>query len=190
MRVLPVLAALPFATLLACSQPAPDRTAAGPLQAEATLRTPEGQSAGRATLTDTGAGVSMKIEASGLTPGPHGFHIHLNGACAPAPDATTGKTVAFGAAGGHFDPGMSKHHGAPGGTPTANHAGDQPNLVADAGGRASLDYTNPNVTLSPGQGSVMGRALVVHADPDDYKTDPAGNSGPRVLCGVIEAKAR
>jgi len=190
MRVLPALAALPFATLLACSQPAPDRAAAGPVAAEVTLRTAEGQSAGRATLTDTGAGVSMKIEAAGLTPGPHGFHIHLNGACAPAPDAATGKTVAFGAAGGHFDPGASKHHGAPGGTPTANHAGDQPNLVADAGGRASLEYTNPNVTLSPGQGSVMGRALVVHADPDDYKTDPAGNSGPRVLCGVIEAKAR
>jgi Cu-Zn family superoxide dismutase len=190
MRVLPVLAALPFATLVACSQPAPDRTSAAPVQAEATLRTAEGQSAGRATLTDNGAGVSMKIEAAGLTPGPHGFHIHLNGACAPGPDAATGKTVAFGAAGGHFDPGASKHHGAPGGTPTANHAGDQPNLVADAGGRASLEYTNPNVTLSPGQGSVLGRALVVHADPDDYKTDPAGNSGPRVLCGVIEEKAR
>ena len=121
MRVLPVLAALPFATLVACSQPAPDRTSAAPVQAEATLRTAEGQSAGRATLTDNGAGVSMKIEAAGLTPGPHGFHIHLNGACAP------------------------------GGTPTANHAGDQPNLVADAGGRASLEYTNPNVTLSPAQ---------------------------------------
>lgn len=117
MRVLPVLAALPFATLLACSQPAPDRAAAGPVAAEVTLRTAEGQSAGRATLTDTGAGVSMKIEAAGLTPGPHGFHIHLNGACAPAPDAATGKTVAFGAAGGHFDPGMSKHHGAPGACP-------------------------------------------------------------------------
>lgn len=66
------------------------------------------------------------------------------------------------------------------------HAGDAPNLLANAQGSATLRYVNPKITLVPGATSVIGRALVVHADPDDYKTNPAGNSGARVLCGVIE----
>ena len=100
-----------------------------------------------------------------------------------APDAA-GKTVAFGAAGGHFDPRSTGRHGQPG--DGAAHAGDTPNLTADAAGKATLRYVNAHVTLQAGPASVLGRALVVHADPDDYKTNPAGNSGARVLCGVIQ----
>lgn len=149
------------------------------------LVTPQGEPAGQAVLTAVPDGVEIVMNVEKLTPGLHGFHIHTNGSCAPGPDAT-GNTIAFGAAGGHFDPLGTKQHGdAERGT--VRHAGDAPNLMADAQGKASLRTTNTMVTLRPGASSVIGKALVVHADADDYKTNPAGNSGARVLCGVIEA---
>ena len=121
-----------------------------------------------------------------MKPGAHGFHIHANGACAPGPDASSGNTVDFGAAGGHFDPGAAHKHGRPGQAANEAHAGELPNLQVGADGRAVLRYVNAHVSLSPGPLSVLGRALVVHADADDYTSNPAGNSGARVLCGVIE----
>jgi Cu-Zn family superoxide dismutase len=145
-----------------------------------------GAASGEATLYSVAGGTEVVINATGLKPGVHGFHIHTNGVCAPGPDAATGQTVAFGAAGGHFDPGASNKHGQPGAAPTHNHAGDLPNLVVENDGRGEVRYVNKNVTIAAGPQSVMGRALVVHADPDDYMTDPAGKSGPRVLCGVIK----
>lgn len=178
-----LLAALALAALSGCKQ-MPTRPEAE--SAVVQLRTADGREAGKVTLVEVSSGVRLVVEATGLTPGKHGFHIHTNGACEAAPDATTGKSVAFGAAGGHFDPHATKHHGAPGDAPTHSHAGELPNLVADANGRATLQYVNAHVTLAPGPGSVAGRSLIVHADPDDYTTNPAGNSGPRVLCGRIE----
>lgn len=160
--------------------------AAAPVTAVAKLLTPQGQPMGQAIFTQTPKGVEIALTAEGLTPGLHGYHIHTNGACAPGPDPATGRTVDFGAAGGHFDPGESGKHGRPGAPAHANHAGELPNLQADGAGKASLQYVNDQVALTPGKNSVMGRALVVHANPDDYQTNPAGNSGPRVLCGVIE----
>jgi len=150
------------------------------------LMTASGQPAGMARLQDTQGGVELAIDAQGLPPGPHGFHIHANGACDPGPDAATGKMVPFGAAGGHYDPGMSHKHGRPGDPATVAHAGELPNLQAAADGRASLRYLNANVTVAAGPASVMGRTLVVHEKQDDYRTDPAGDSGGRLLCGLIE----
>lgn len=155
--------------------------------AVAHLFTATGKPSGRADLTETPKGVEITISVQGLTPGQHGFHIHANGACAPGPDPATGQTVAFGAAGGHFDPGLSRNHGQPGEPAHQGHVGDLPNITVGADGAGSLRYLRPGVTLSRQPDSVFGRALVVHERADDYATDPAGNSGGRVLCGVIEA---
>jgi len=182
-----LMAALPVAMLIGCAESGPK--AESPTTALAVLRSADGREAGRVLLTQTQAGVRLQADVNGLTPGQHGFHIHTNGACEPSPDASTGKLVTFGAAGSHFDPHATKHHGAPGDVPTQSHAGELPNLQADANGRATLQYIHAHVTLLPGDGSVLGRSLVVHADPDDYTTNPAGNSGARVLCGRIEASA-
>lgn len=185
-------AAICLAVLAGCSSapmpPPPGTPATGGASrspAVATLLTPSGQPAGRAELTETPAGVEIAIVVEGLTPGQHGFHIHANGACAPGVDPATGQTVAFGAAGGHFDPGQSRNHGRPGQPTNHAHAGELPNIPVGADGKGSLRYLNPNVTLERAPHSIFGRALVVHANPDDYTSDPAGNSGPRVLCGLI-----
>jgi len=150
------------------------------------LVTASGQPAGMARLKQTDQGVDISIEAQGLPPGQHGFHIHANGSCDPGPDAASGKIVPFGAAGGHFDPGMSMNHGRPGDPPDRAHAGELPNLQAGPDGKASLRYLNSNVTVAAGPRSVMGRTLVVHEKQDDYQTDPAGDSGGRLLCGLVE----
>jgi superoxide dismutase, Cu-Zn family len=157
-----------------------------PTTATVKLMTATGAVAGQAILTAMPTGVEIAVDAEGLAPGLHGFHIHANGTCAPGPDAATGQTVAFGAAGGHFDPGASHKHGQPGAPASVNHAGELPNLSADATGKATLRYLNTQVTLTQGESAVIGRSLVVHANADDYATNPAGNSGGRVLCGRIE----
>ncbi|MDA8457312.1 superoxide dismutase family protein [Acidovorax sp. GBBC 3334] len=178
--------------------PAPHATAAasqaartpvpGPERATASARllTASGTPAGTAVLTETPNGVEIMAQVQGLTTGLHGFHIHANGQCAPGPDAATGQTVPFGAAGGHFDPGQSQRHGHPGQAADKAHAGELPNISVGSDGRGTVRYVNENITLVPGKNSVMGRAIVVHEKEDDYKTNPAGNSGGRVLCGVIE----
>ena len=131
--------------------------------------------AGTVTFTRAGDRVRVVAEVSGLTSGPHGFHVHEKGDCS-APDATS--------AGGHFNPG-SQPHGNP--AVGAHHAGDMPMLVADASGKASLDVTLPTISLGSGANGIVGRSVVVHKDPDDFKSQPAGNSGARVACGVIAA---
>lgn len=154
--------------------------------ATARLVTPEGAPAGNAVLTETAAGVEVAIQVQGLSPGKHGFHIHANGACSPGPDATTGQTIAFGGAGGHFDPGMAKKHGHPGQPSHEAHAGELPNITVGDDGRGSVRFVNANVSLTPGKTSVVGRSLVVHEKEDDYTTNPAGNSGGRLLCGLVQ----
>lgn len=148
------------------------------------LLTPQGAPAGIAKLQAVQGGVEITLEVAGMAPGTHGFHIHEKGECGPSTDAK-GKTVAFGAAGGHFDPYNTQAHGRPGQSPQQVHAGDTPNLVVNASGQGMLRYTNTGVTLTPGLNSIAGRSLVVHESEDDYKTNPAGNSGPRIACGVI-----
>lgn len=169
MRWLPFLAAL---TLAGCQsamqQPSSDQT----MRATAQLRPTQGNKAlGEVSFEQTDGGVHVLAIVNHLSPGPHGFHVHEKGDCS-APDGTS--------AGGHFNP-TGQPHGDPSGGP--HHAGDLPMLVADKKGKAKLDTTVSGISVS----GIAGRGLVIHADPDDYKTQPAGNSGARVACGVIQA---
>ena len=120
-------------------------------------------------------GVHVSVDITGLTPGAHGFHIHEKGDCS-APDAAS--------AGGHFNP-TGKKHGAP--HAAEHHMGDFGNLVADDTGHAKVDLINPDLKFE-GPDSIIGRAVIGHAGKDDLKSQPAGNSGARVACGVIEKK--
>lgn len=183
----PTVLSLAALALSGCAQHGAPSAPKSGLQAAATLMTPDGKPAGRATFTEAADGVHITLDATGLTPGQHGVHLHANGACVPGPDPATGNIVPFGAAGGHFDPQGAGHHGHPDAPVGSAHAGELPNATADANGNASLHRLNRQVTLSPGKTSIIGRSIVVHANPDDYTTNPAGNSGPRVLCGVIAA---
>jgi Cu-Zn family superoxide dismutase len=139
------------------------------------LQPTQGYSAtGDMQLSPIEGGVRLQGQVSGLKPGAqHGFHVHDKGDCS-APDASS--------AGGHFNP-HSHDHGFH--TSAAHHAGDLPALQADAQGVAKLDVVMPGLSLSAGVDSIRGKALVVHRDPDDGRSQPAGNSGPRVACGVI-----
>ena len=133
------------------------------------------RAAGTVTFTPMGDRVRVVAKVTGLTQGMHGFHIHEKGDCSAA-DAMS--------AGGHFNP-TNKPHGNP--AAGDHHGGDMPMLEADAGGNAALDVTLDTITLDTGANGVVGRAVIVHKDPDDYKTQPTGNSGARVACGVIAA---
>ncbi|WP_019142908.1 superoxide dismutase family protein [Noviherbaspirillum massiliense] len=131
---------------------------------------------GTTSFTQQGDKLIVKTEVRGLKPGAHGFHVHERGDCS-APDASS--------AGGHFNP-TKEAHGSP--TSVPHHGGDLGNLEADASGKAVAEVAIPvgSVNMKKGDpNSVIGRALVVHADPDDYVSQPAGNSGKRVACGVI-----
>lgn len=115
----------------------------------------------------------VHAKISGLTPNAaHGFHVHETGNCA-SPDGTS--------AGGHFNP-TGQPHGPQG---AAHHAGDMPSLKADANGVADLKFMMVGPTIPAGPTSLVGRAVIVHAQPDDYATQPTGNSGARIACGVI-----
>jgi superoxide dismutase, Cu-Zn family len=144
--------------------------------AQASLASTQGQLArGDLDLRQDVGGVRVSGTVRGLKPGAaHGFHVHEKGDCS-ALDASS--------AGDHYNPAGSAH-GNPAGQ--AHHAGDIPNISADASGRASVDVLIEGVSIG-GANDIVGRALIVHADPDDYATQPSGNSGARIACGVIEA---
>jgi Cu-Zn family superoxide dismutase len=121
--------------------------------------------------------VLVVANVTGLTPGrEHGFHVHEAGDCSSGDGMSTK---------GHFNP-----HGKPHGHPTSGerHAGDLPALRADGSGNAKLDTELDIMTVTPGPASVVGRGLIVHADPDDYKTQPTGNAGARLACAVIQRR--
>jgi Cu-Zn family superoxide dismutase len=162
-----VLVAVPFAIPAAAASGA------------AALKNAEGKEIGTATLTDANGGVKVQVKVAGLPPGKHGIHVHAAGKCEP-PD--------FKSAGGHFNP-HGKKHGLR--SPEGAHAGDMPNLEVAKDGKANATFTARDATLREGEGSPFGpdgTAIVIHADPDDEKTDPAGSSGARIACGVIEKK--
>jgi len=143
--------------------------------ATATLSPASGSNVrGNVTFTQAGQNrVRISGEISGHSPGPKGFHIHEKGDCS-APDARS--------AGEHFNPSQMKH----GPTPAAGHAGDMGNVAFNDAGRATVNMVLEGISLSPdAPNDIRGRAVVVHMQPDDLQTDPAGNAGGRAACGVI-----
>lgn len=144
--------------------------------ATATLKDAQGVTIGTASLRDIPSGVLLKVDLAGVAPGVHGLHIHTVGKC---------EAPMFASAGGHFAPGGTKHGLL---SPMGPHAGDLPNVYVGADGKLSLEVLVRGVTLAAGPVSLLdfdGSAVVLHATADDYLTDPAGNAGGRIACGVI-----
>jgi Cu-Zn family superoxide dismutase len=143
--------------------------------ATAVVRPASGSQAhGTVKFTQVGTRVRVDAEIAALAPGMHGMHIHEKGDCS-APDATS--------AGPHFNPAAKKHGGPE--TPE-HHAGDLGNINANEYGKATLSIMVDGISVGTGADGVIGRGVIVHADVDDLKTDPTGNSGGRIGCGVIE----
>ena len=152
----------------------PEPKSPAPLKAMAMLHpTADNKVSGTVTFTEEADGVRIQADITGLTPGKHGFHVHEFGDCS-APDLTS--------AGGHFNP-TTKPHAGP--DAPERHVGDMGNIEADASGAAKLDYVDHEISLTNDQRSVIGRSVVVHAKADDFKSQPAGDSGARIACGVI-----
>ena len=167
----PVIAAA--AVLLTACASTPD----APLRATAQLQPTKGSKTfGEATFEESGGKVHVVVYVQGLKPGQeHGLHIHEVGDCSSGDGMSTK---------GHFNPygKPHAHHSTP-----ERHAGDLPALKAGKDGRAKVDAMMDVITVGPGPASVIGRGLIVHADPDDYKTQPTGNAGTRIACGVIKS---
>jgi Cu-Zn family superoxide dismutase len=168
----PIFAVAATAVLLAACQTMP---AEGPI-ATAQLKPTIGNKAfGEATFEQIGDKVRVFVVVQGLKPDrEHGLHIHEVGDCSSG-DGMSAK--------GHFNP-FNKPHGNP--ASGEHHAGDLPTLKASKAGRAHIQVELEGISVTPGVASVVGRGLIVHADPDDYKTQPTGNAGARVACGVIQ----
>ena len=151
--------------------------AQAPPAARATLKNGKGEVVGTARLVAQGDGVSVVLQVAGLPAGTHAFHVHAVGKCDP-PD--------FQSAGPHFNP-TGKKHGMK--NPEGHHLGDLPNVEVSAAGKGEAKALVHGATFAAGPNSLFGAqgtALVVHEKPDDEVTDPAGNAGPRIACGVIE----
>ena len=128
---------------------------------------------GTVTFVNEGTQVRVTASVSGLKPGAeHAFHVHEKGDCSSGDGMSTG---------GHFNPSGNPH----GPQSAPHHAGDMPSLVADSYGKASASFTLRGVSVGGPEADLVGRGLIVHRDPDDYKTQPTGNAGPRIACAVI-----
>lgn len=177
------LAFTAVALLAGCSHPGTSlgTTAAAPPSIEATtqLLGPNGELRGTATLAQQRRGTLVRVRIEGLPAGTYAIHLHSVGKC-EAPKFTS--------AGGHFNPTM-KMHGKD--NSMGPHLGDLPNIVVGPGGTGTLDTTAADLTLVGGPAPLLdtdGAAVVLHAGPDDYKTDPSGNSGDRIACGALAAR--
>ncbi len=145
-------------------------------KAVAKLEATKGNSAsGSVTFVQRGDRVAVSGSVSGLKPNAdHGFHVHEKGDCSSGDGMSTG---------GHFNP-LSKPHAQHGAG--EHHAGDLPSIRADSYGNASISFTSSTIKVGSGPTDIIGRGLIVHRDPDDYKTQPTGNAGPRIACAVIQ----
>ena len=147
--------------------------------ARATISDASGKVVAQATLRQAGTGLAVHVEARGLAPGTYGIHIHGVGRC---------EGPAFASAGGHWNP-TAHQHGRD--NPAGPHSGDLPNLGVSTDGRGGIDFAVPGALLNDGGANALldadGAAIVIHAQADDYRTDPSGNSGARIACGVVAA---
>ena len=160
------------AAVLMAANPAP----AAAEMANAALKDRSGKAVGDVDLVQTANGVLLKLSIKGISPGEHAFHIHAVGKC----------ETPFESAGPHFNPGNHKHGIMSG----PGHAGDMPNLHVLQSGELTVEVLNSAVTLEKGKPNSLfdsdGSSIVIHDKPDDYKSDPAGNAGDRIACGVIQ----
>lgn len=163
----PALAAVGAVALATSVSAAPVTRATAALQSAA-----GGKVTGTVTFTKAEGGVKVAAHITGLAPGAHGFHVHEFGDCSAAD---------FTSAGGHFNPAGDPHAGP---HDAKRHAGDLGNLEANKDGVADLEYVDPVLSFE-GPTSVLGRGVIVHAAADDFKTQPTGNAGGRVACGVV-----
>ena len=156
--------------LASCATMPPD----GP-SASAVMRPASGSQAhGVVKFTQVGTRVRVDAELAGCSPGPHGMHVHEKGDCS-APDATS--------AGAHFNPATMKHGASDG---AVRHGGDLGNVTANEYGKAKVSVMVAGLSVGKGADGVIGKGVIVHADADDLKTDPTGNSGDRISCGVVD----
>jgi Cu-Zn family superoxide dismutase len=176
-----LLAAVAGAQMGAAPSPSPAAPAApaakgpgGPVTRAVAVLHPakDGKVEGTLTFAKAAAGLKVTGRITGLPPGTHGFHIHEFGDCTAAD---------FSSAGGHYNPTGHQHAGP---TEARRHMGDMGNIEAGADGTANVDYTDARLRLEGAHG-ILGRGVIVHANPDDLKTQPTGNAGGRVACGVI-----
>lgn len=159
------------------SDPDPETAPSAPAEARAEVRDSAGTIKARASIVQVEGDLRVRIEATGMARGAYGAHIHETGRCDP-PGFTT--------AGAHWNPGARKHGKD---NPAGMHAGDLPNLLVGNDGSGIFEINVPDASLSGRSGRLLldgdGAAIVIHAAPDDFRTDPSGNSGARIACGVL-----
>ncbi len=162
------------ALLSACATTGDEQEAAGDASAE--ISAAGGRIVARAEATQADGGVRVRVEAAGLAPGTYGAHVHAVGRCDPP---------AFESSGPHWNP-TQRQHGAQ--NPQGPHFGDLPNLAVGTNGEGSLEFTIAGASVRSGARALLdrdGATVMIHANPDDYRTDPSGNSGTRIACGVL-----
>lgn len=180
MKAFALVAPLSAAMILsACATTGDEMATTMPMpMARATLAAGDGTPKGTATISEVPGGLKVVVNATGQTPGTHAVHIHMTGQCT-GPDFTS--------AGGHWNPTNQKHGRD---NPQGMHMGDMPNMTVAADGTGSIEYLVPQALLRSGATPLLdadGAAVVIHAQADDYKSDPTGNAGGRAACGVITA---
>lgn len=183
LAVVSLAAAASAAQMTPAASPVPPATPApaakspgGPVTRAVAVLHPagDGKTSGVLTFVKAAPGAKVTGRITGLAPGTHGFHIHEFGDCSAAD---------FSSAGGHYNPTGHQHAGT---TEPRRHMGDMGNVEAGADGVATVDYTDPRLRFEGAHG-ILGRGVIVHANPDDLKTQPTGNAGGRLACGVVGA---